>query len=93
MRNLMLTLGLSAALVVSSAPDLVSAHTHHYRHRVYHACAAQRHRNGAIGAVAGMVGGAIIGSSITHGRAGGTLLGAGAGAFTGHAIAKGTTRC
>jgi outer membrane lipoprotein SlyB len=70
-----------------------------YHHRYYGdyrhtgGCRYQTHRNGAIGAVAGAIGGGIIGSSITHGRAGGTLLGAGAGALTGNAIGRNTTRC
>jgi outer membrane lipoprotein SlyB len=109
MRKLILAAGLVASLGASGAATTASAdpyyHYDRYHHRVYdhrydhryyrHAggCRYQTHRNGAIGAVAGAIGGGIIGSSITHGRAGGTLLGAGAGALTGNAIARNTTRC
>jgi hypothetical protein len=104
MRKLILAAGLVASLGAMSAANVASAYPyyyHHHHHRYYdqryyrHAggCRYQTHRNGAIGAVAGAIGGGIIGSSITHGRAGGTLLGAGAGALTGSAIARNTTRC
>jgi hypothetical protein len=71
---------------------------HHYHHHYYYhhyagGCRYQKHRSGAIGAVAGAVGGGIIGSALTHGGAGGILLGAGAGALTGHALARSTVHC
>ena len=103
MRKLILAAGLAASLGAMGAANVASAYPyyyyHHHHHRYYghtyyrHDCRYQTHRNGAIGAVAGAIGGGIIGSSITHGRAGGTLLGAGAGALTGSAIARNTTRC
>ena len=50
---------------------------------------ANCHQRKATGAVAGTVGGALIGNAISHG-AGGTLLGAGLGALAGHTIAGAT---
>jgi hypothetical protein len=104
MRKLILAAGLVASLGAAGAATIASAdpYYHHdryyhdrYDHRYYHrgGCRYQTHRNGAIGAVAGAIGGGIIGSRMTHGGAGGTLLGAGAGALTGNAIARNTTRC
>ena len=98
MRKLILAASLVASLGAMSAADVASAYPYYYYHHHYYRhygnnCRYQTHRNGAIGAVAGAVGGGIIGSSITHGGAGGTLLGAGAGALTGNAIARNTTRC
>jgi hypothetical protein len=97
MRKLILAASLVAGLGAMSVANVASAypyyHHHHYYHHYRGGCRYQTHRNGAIGAVAGAIGGGIIGSSITHGRAGGTLLGAGAGALTGSAIARNTTRC
>jgi hypothetical protein len=99
MRKLILAAGLVASLGVAGAanahPDWYWYHGHrvYYQHGYHRHCAYQRHRSGAIGAVAGAIGGGIIGSAITHGRAGGTLLGAGAGALTGNALARGTVHC
>ena len=50
---------------------------------------ANCHQRKVTGAIAGTVGGALIGNSISHG-AGGTLLGAGLGALAGHTIAGAT---
>lgn len=68
---------------------------HHYRHYHYYyghyyyaGCAYRRHRAGAIGAVTGAIGGGIIGSAITHGNPAFAMIGAGAGALTGNAIAR-----
>jgi outer membrane lipoprotein SlyB len=94
LRNLMLTAGAVASLATAVAVGPASAHPHH--HRVYHyrhGCHVQSHRSGAIGAVAGAIGGGIIGSAITHGNGPSTLLGAGAGALAGHAIGKSSARC
>jgi hypothetical protein len=99
MRKLLLAAGVVASLGALSAADVAGAqpYYHHPHHRYYHDyhrnCAYERHRSGAIGAVAGAVGGGIIGGAITHGRAGGTLLGAGAGALTGNALARHSVRC
>jgi len=106
MRKLMLAGALIGSLgfasVAGSAGAQPNYYRHHHRHHYYHhtyyrhyasGCRYQRHRAGAIGAVAGAVGGGIIGSAITHGGAGGTLLGAGAGALTGNAIARSSHRC
>jgi hypothetical protein len=83
-----------AGLGLAGTADMAGAYPYHHHYRHYHSnCGYRKHRAGAIGAVAGAVGGGIIGSSITHGGVGGTLLGAGAGALTGHAIARGTTHC
>jgi hypothetical protein len=60
----------------------------HYRGYAYAGCGYRRHRSGAIGAVAGAVGGGIIGAAITHGNPAFTMIGAGAGALTGHAIGR-----
>jgi hypothetical protein len=103
MRKLMLAGALVGSLCVASVADTAAAqpyyHHHYYHHHYYNhyyrsgACGYQRHRAGAIGAVAGAIGGGIIGGAITHGGAGGTLLGAGAGALTGNAIARNSHRC
>ena len=100
MRKLMLAGALIGSLGVASVADTAGAqpyyhhyYRHHYHHAYYRDCRYQTHRRGAIGAVAGAVGGGIIGSALTHGRAGGTLLGAGAGALTGSAIARNSSRC
>jgi outer membrane lipoprotein SlyB len=100
MRKLMLAGALMGSLGFASVADTAAAqpyyhhyYHHHYRHTYYRNCGYERHRAGAIGAVAGAIGGGIIGSAITHGRAGGTLLGAGAGALTGNAIARNSHRC
>ena len=96
MRKLILAAGVVASLGAMSMADVAGAYPYYHHHRYYHHyrnCRYETHRNGAIGAVAGAIGGGIIGSSITHGRAGGTLLGAGAGALAGNAIARNTTRC
>jgi hypothetical protein len=67
---------------------------HHYYHHYYRAhyyyagCAYRRHRAGAIGAVAGGIGGGIIGAAITHGNPAFAMIGAGAGALTGNAIGR-----
>ena len=66
-------------------------HHHYYRHYYYarrYAYAGCHQRNGRIGAVAGAVGGGIIGAAITHGNPAFTAIGAGAGALTGHALAR-----
>lgn len=95
MQRFMLTLGLAATLAAAVGPDTALAHRRHrYEHHAsYRSCAAQHRRSANIGAVAGAIGGGIIGSALTHGRVGGTLLGAGAGAFTGHEIGKNVDRC
>lgn len=59
----------------------------YYRYRRY-AYAGCHRRNGRIGAVAGAVGGGIIGAAITHGNPAFTMIGAGAGALTGHALGR-----
>jgi hypothetical protein len=66
-------------------------YAHYYRHYhryAYAGCGYRRHRAGAIGAVAGAVGGGIIGGAISHGNPAFTMIGAGAGALTGHAIGR-----
>jgi hypothetical protein len=108
MRKLILAAGLAASLGAMSAAGVAGADPYYdhggYHHGYYHhgyyrhgyrdeRCRYQQHRSGAIGAVAGAIGGGIIGSRMTHGGAGGTLLGAGAGALTGHALARSTVRC
>jgi hypothetical protein len=96
MRKLILAAGLVASLGVSGLANTASAqgyYYYHHHHRYYARCRYEKHRSGAIGAVAGAIGGGIIGGALTHGRAGGTLLGAGAGALTGHALARGTVHC
>jgi outer membrane lipoprotein SlyB len=105
MRKLILAAGLVASLGAAGAATIASADPYYHHDRYYHdrydhryyrhdrGCRYQTHRNGAIGAVAGAFGGGIIGSRMTHGGAGGTLLGAGAGALAGNAIARNTTRC
>jgi hypothetical protein len=101
MKKLMLSAALAASLGVTAAPGAAGAYPHHYYHHAYYhhayyhhrGCQAERHRSGAIGAVAGAIGGGIIGSRMTHGGGGGTLLGAGAGALTGNALARSTVHC
>jgi uncharacterized protein YcfJ len=102
MRKLMLAGALIGSLGALSVANTAGAqpyyHHHYYHHGYYHHtyyrnCAYERHRAGAIGAVTGAVGGGIIGGAIGHGRAGPTLLGAGAGALTGNAIARNSHHC
>jgi len=103
MRKLALMGALVASLGVAAPAGVASAYPYDYHHRYHHRhhhyyhhyrnCHYERHRAGAIGAVAGAIGGGIIGAAITHGAAGPTLLGAGAGALTGHALARSSTRC
>ena len=93
MRKLLLMLGAVTTLGVTSAADVTRADPYHHHHHHYRHCRYEKHRAGAIGAVAGAIGGGLIGSALTHGRAGGTLLGAGAGALTGNALARSSTRC
>ena len=95
MRKLILAAGLAASLGVgmASTASAQGYYYYHNHHRYYQRCRYEKHRSGAIGAVAGAIGGGIIGSALTHGHAGGILLGAGAGAFTGHALARGSTHC
>ncbi|HEX3918829.1 MAG TPA: hypothetical protein VHW60_15945 [Caulobacteraceae bacterium] len=92
MRKLMLAAGLAAALGVPAVTGVASAHPRHHHRYVRH-CRYERHRNTAFGAIAGTVGGGILGSVLSHGHAGGTLLGAGAGALTGSTLARNSTRC
>jgi outer membrane lipoprotein SlyB len=108
MRKLMLAGALIGSVGMASVADVAGAQPYYYHHhRYYHHyyrsdyghhtyyrnCSYERHRAGAIGAVTGAVGGGIIGGAIGHGRAGPTLLGAGAGALTGNAIARNSHRC
>ena len=99
MRSLMITAGAIATLIAAtSAPDIAGARTHHRRYEDHHyhhhgGCVHEKRRTGAIGAVSGTIGGALIGNAITHGNAGGTLLGAGAGALAGNAIGRHSVRC
>jgi hypothetical protein len=79
------------ALACVSLATAAEARRHHHRH--YRACAAARRHNANTGMVAGAVGGGLIGNAADHGRAGGTLLGAGVGAVAGHEIGKNSTRC
>ncbi len=94
MHRSLLTLGLAAVMTTfAAAPDIAGAHPHHWR-RYHHSCSAEQHRAGATGAVAGAIGGAVIGNGLSRGNRGpGTLLGAGLGALAGHQIAKSTVRC
>ena len=99
LRKLMLTAGVAVSLASAGVTGPASAqppphrvyHHHYYRHR--HSCRARSHRSGAIGAVAGAIGGGIIGSAITHGNGPSALLGAGAGALTGNAIGRNSVHC
>jgi uncharacterized protein YcfJ len=67
-------------------------HHHHYRHH-YRSCAAARRNRTTTGTVVGAVGGGVLGSALSHGSVGGVHLGAGAGAYTGHEVARNTARC
>jgi outer membrane lipoprotein SlyB len=91
MRKTWLSGALIAALGLAAVADSASAYPHHARY--YRHCHYQKHRNGAIGAVSGAVGGGIIGGAMTHGSGPAVLLGAGAGALAGNALARHSTRC
>jgi hypothetical protein len=96
--------GLVASLAVLAGSDIAGAQPYYYHHYVYYhhhyyyrhyyphyayaRCGYQRHRAGNIGAVSGAVGGGIIGAALTHGNPAYTMVGAGLGAFTGHAIGR-----
>jgi len=93
LRKLMLAAGLVASLAATSGIGAADARVRHH-HRYYrHTCHARSHRSGAIGAIAGAVGGGIIGSAITHGNGPSALLGAGAGALAGNAIGRNSVHC
>jgi uncharacterized protein YcfJ len=89
MSKVLATLGLCATLVGAAAlPDVAAARTHHPQpHRAYKSCG----RSATTGTVIGAVGGGLLGNAVSHG-AGGTLIGAGAGAVAGHQIAKSNCR-
>ena len=102
MRQVLTALGLAACVAATSTPNLAVAqydndhyrHHHSYRHHYdREGCARRNHKAGVIGAIGGAVGGGIIGSAITHGNAGATLLGAGAGALAGNAIGRNSRHC
>ena len=101
MRTLTLTAGLVASLAMTIVTVPASAqpydegyyHHHHHHHYRNYGCEGANRRSGAIGAVSGAVGGAIIGSAITHGNGPSALLGAGAGALAGNAIGRNSHRC
>lgn len=101
MRRLMMTAGAIATLIAAtSAPEIAGAEAHHRHYEDHHhhhhhggGCVHEKHRTGAIGAVSGTIGGALIGSAITHGNGGATLLGAGAGALAGNAIGRHSVHC
>jgi len=104
MRQVLTALGLAACVAATSTPNLAVAQydNDHYRHHHYYhyhhhydreGCARRNHKAGVIGAIGGAAGGAIIGSAITHGNAGATLLGAGAGALAGNAIGRNSRHC
>jgi hypothetical protein len=94
MRKLLVTASLIASLGVAGAANVAGAHTYHHGYSSYHQhCRYERDRNTRIGAVSGTVGGGIIGNVLTHGRPGGTLLGAGFGALTGATLARNTVHC
>ena len=95
MRSTLLAAGLIVSLAASaSAPGVAGAHDHYWHHHYYHnGCEAHRRRAGAIGAIAGTIGGGLIGGAVSHGNLGGTLLGAGGGALIGHTVAKGSVHC
>src|SRR5580698_6633075 len=61
MRKLILAASLVASLGAMSVADVAGAHPYHHYHYYHHhyrgGCGYQKHRSGAIGAVAGAVGG------------------------------------
>jgi hypothetical protein len=93
----------AATLSLIAAPGLAQAqryddsyyrhHHHHYHHYYDNSCQAGRRHDARVGTVVGAIGGGLIGNAIGHGRVGGTLLGAGAGAVAGHEIAGHNHRC
>lgn len=91
MRKLMTTAALTAMVLGTIPADA----RHHYRddrryagdNRRYHNCS----NNGAVGTVAGGVGGALIGNALGGGTIG-TLAGAGGGALLGRSLDKKHTR-
>jgi outer membrane lipoprotein SlyB len=95
MRKAIVAAGVVAGLGAMSAADVASAYPYHHRHYRHYdsGCRYQKHRSGAIGAVTGAIGGGILGSALSHGNGRAALLGAGAGALTGHALARGSVHC
>ncbi|MDB5431677.1 MAG: hypothetical protein JWP35_2793 [Caulobacter sp.] len=100
MRKTIAMIGAAAAVLTTMAPvsfaDAASRHHRHYRHTYTNSrgCQAERHSAATKGAIIGTVGGALIGNALSGGnRTAGTLLGAGAGAYTGHQIGKHNSRC
>ncbi|MBV9932398.1 MAG: glycine zipper 2TM domain-containing protein [Alphaproteobacteria bacterium] len=87
MRKLILAISaLSVAVPAAVAPTPADARRHH---RVYrHYAATCRHHSGTTGAIVGGVGGALIGSAVTHHGLAGPLIGGAGGALLGRHIER-----
>ncbi len=85
MRKLILATAATALLLPVSTADAKSRHRHVYRGQKV--C---RHSGGTTGAVAGGVGGALLGHAVLGG-VGGTLAGAAGGALGGRAVDRSIT--
>jgi len=83
-----MAMALTSATPVAAQPGGYWYHGHHYWR-----CRVNQRQHAVAGTVIGAVAGGLLGSAIGHGRAGGTLLGAGVGAYAGHEIARSNHPC
>jgi len=95
MRNLMMVAAAAATLGMAVAPGLAQAHRYydHVHHRYYWRCRAGQRRDTTTGTVLGAIGGGLLGHAIGGRGAGGTIVGAGVGAYAGHEIARSNHPC
>lgn len=87
---------LSSVFAIMPAPALAQSSAYHRQHHVYHGRGGYyRHRcsggNGAVGTVAGGVGGALVGNALGGGTVG-TVAGGVGGALLGRHLDKQHTR-
>ena len=87
------TLSIAAAILASGFAQGATYHHRRYHHsstaRAIH-CQKEKEKAQTRDMIIGGVGGAVAGNLLTHGggKTGGTLIGAGAGAYAGHEIGK-----
>ena len=90
-------LSVAAGTAQAQTYDSNSAYYRHHHHRHYvrneDSCRNARRSSANTGTAVGAVGGGLLGAAASHGRLGGTLIGAGAGALVGHEVGKHNVRC
>ena len=95
MRKLMMAAAAVATLGMAIGPGVAQAQRYYDRahHRYYWRCKAGQHRDTTTGTVLGAIGGGLLGHAIGGRGAGGTIVGAGVGAYAGHEIARSNHPC